>query len=245
MSKRRFIGATVVGLATVALAGGLIASNMGFKLNKTLIVAGQAVSGVGEVSPFTSVNGTNTLGLPFNRQVGMNNASQLKTDIGASCVAVSKFLRSQNAAFNYTAARAGAGSIDFALEEGSGYRARVTGASNISYIIVGSDDPSYAVSLIVAGQPAPGTGETGNSINGTNEIAYKYHATSATASALKTEIGAQCVSVAKFLASTNGNFSYTAARAGAGSVDFPLIPGETYQVRVTGATNVSYVASHY
>jgi len=244
MSKRRIIGATVVGLATVALAGGLIASNMGFKVNKTLIVGGQPVSGVGEVSPFTSLNGTNTVGLPFNRQVGMVNASQLKTDIGANCQQVSKFLRSNNAAFFYSAARAGTGSIDFPLEEGIGYRTRVTGA-NVSYIIVGSDDPSYAVSLIVAGQPAPGVGEVGNSLNGTNEIAYKYHATSATASALKTEIGSQCVSIAKLLASNNANFSYTGARAGTGSVDFPLIPGETYQVRVTGATNVSYVASHY
>jgi len=242
MSKRRFIGAAVVGLATVALAGGLIASNMGFKLNKTLIVAGQPVSGVGEVSPFTSLNGTATVGLPFNRQVGMVNAGQLKTDIGASCVSVSKLLRSNNSAFAYTAARAGTGSIDFALEEGIGYRVRVTGASNISYIVVGSDDPSYAVSLVVAGQPVP---EGGNSLNGTNEIAYKYHATATTAGTLKNEIGSQCVAVTKFLASNNSSFSYTAARAGTGSVDFPLVPGEAYQVRVTGATNVSYVASHY
>jgi hypothetical protein len=244
MSKRRILGATVVGLATVALAGGLIASNMGFKLNKTLIVGGQPVSGVGEVAPFTSLNGTNSLGLPFNRQVGMVNASQLKTDIGVACTSVAKLLRSNNSAFAYTAARSGLpGSVDFALEEGIGYRVRVTGASNVSYIVVGSDDPSYAVSLIVSGQPVP---EGGNSLNGTSEIAYKYHATSATASALKSEIGAQCTSVAKFLASTNANFAYTAARSGLpGSVDFPLIPGETYQVRVTVATNVSYVASHY
>lgn len=242
MSKRRIIGAAVVGLATVALAGGLIASNMGFKLNKTLIVAGQPVSGVGEVSPFTSLNGTSSLGLPFNRQVGLNNAAQLKTDIGSACTSVSKFLRSTNAAFAYTAARSGAGSVDFALEEGIGYRVRVTGASNVPYIIVGSDDPSYAVSLIVAGQAVP---EGGNSLNGTNDIAYKYHATAVTASQLKNEIGSQCTSVAKFLASNNGAFAYTAARSGVGSVDFPLVPGESYRVRVTGATNVSYVASHY
>ena len=135
MSKRRIIGATVVGLATVALAGGLIASNMGFKLNKTLVTAGQPVSGVGEVSPFTSLNGTNALGLPFNRQVGMNNASQLKTDIGAPCVSVAKLLRSNNAAFAYTAARSGQpGSVDFPLIPGETYQVRVTGATNVSYV---------------------------------------------------------------------------------------------------------------
>jgi len=242
MSKRRIIGAAVVGLATVALAGGLIASNMGFKLNKTLIVAGQPVSGVGEVAPFTSLNGSVSLGLPFNRQVGLNNAAQLKTDVGASCVSVSKLLRSNNSQFAYTAARSGAGSVDFALEEGIGYLVRVTGAANVPYIVVGSDDPSYAVSLVVAGQAIP---EGGNSLNGSNQISYKYHATAVTASQLKNEIGSSCVSVAKFLASNNALFAYTAARGGTGSVDFPLVPGENYTVRVTGAANVPYIASHY
>lgn len=242
MSKRRFIGATIVGVATLALAGGLIASNMGFKLNKTMIVAGQPVSGVGEVSPFTSLNGTSTMGLPFFRQAGMTSTANLKTDIGANCTSVAKFLRANNGSFAYTAARSGAGSVDFALETGVGYRVRVTGASNLNYIVVGSDDPSYALPLIVAGQAVP---EGGNSLNGTNEIAYKYHATAATAGALKAEIGAQCTSVAKFLASNNSSFSYTGARSGAGSVDFPLVPGETYRVRVTGASNVAYTASHY
>lgn len=242
MSKRRIIGAAVVGLATVALAGGLIASNMGFKLNKTLIVAGQAVSGTGEVAPFTSLNGSVSLGLPFNRQVGLNTASGLKGDIGAACTSVGKLLRSNNLLFTYTQARSGAGSVDFALETGVGYRVRVTGAANVPYIVVGSDDPSYAVSLVVAGQPIP---EGGTSINGSNDISYKYHATAVTASQLKAEIGSQCVSVAKFLASNNLLFAYTQARSGAGSVDFPLVPGETYRVRVTGALNVPYVASHY
>lgn len=244
MSKRRFIGATIVGLATVALAGGLIASNMGFKLNKTLIVAGQPVAGVGEVAPFTSLNGTVSLALPYNRQTGLTNASQLKTDIGASCTSVSKLLRSNNLAFAYTGARSGTGSVDFPLDAGVGYQVRVTGAANVSYIVVGSDDPAYALTLLVAGQPVPAP-ETGVSLNGTNRYAYKYHSTAATASALKAEIGSQCTAVSKFLASNNLAFSYTGARSGTGSVDFPLVPGESYQVRVTGATNVAYTASHY
>jgi hypothetical protein len=242
MSKRRIIGAAVVGLATVALAGGLIASNMGFKLNKTLIAGGQPVSGAGEVAPFTSLNGTSTLGLPFNRQVGLNTAAQLKSDIGAAAAQVSKLLRSNNSAFAYTQARSGVGSIDFNLEQGVGYKVRISGVANLPYIVVGSDDPSYAVTLIAAGQPVP---EGGTSLNGTNEIAYKYHATSVTASQLKNEIGAACQSVTKFVASTNGAFAYTQARSGVGSIDFPLVPGESYAIRVTGLANISYVASHY
>ena len=44
MRKSRVIGAMVVALGTVALAGGLIASNMGFKLNKTMIAGTQATT---------------------------------------------------------------------------------------------------------------------------------------------------------------------------------------------------------
>lgn len=238
MSKRRIIGATVVGLATVALAGGLIASNMGFKLNKTLATQGQAVSGIGVPPAAVSLSGLNSLALPFNRQVGMTNASHLKTDIGPSCTAVSKLLRSNNLATTYTGAR---GEVDFPLEEGVGYQVRVTNGTptNIQYIVVGSDDPSYAVSLLVTGSTTP---EGFNSLSGLNRYAYKYHATAATASALKAEIGSQCTAVSKFLAHNNLALSYTGAR---GDLDFPLVPGEAYGVRVTGATNVAYTASHY
>jgi hypothetical protein len=238
MSKRRYIGAAVVGLATVALAGGLIASNMGFKLNKTLATQGQGVSGVGIPGGATSLSGINSLALPFNRQVGMTNASHLKTDIGASCTAVSKLLRSNNLAISYTGTR---GDVDFALEEGVGYQVRVTAGapSNLSYIVVGSDDPSYAVSLLVQGSIIP---EGGTSLSGLNRYAYKYHATAATASALKAEIGSQCTAVSKFLAHNNLALSYTGTR---GDLDFPLVPGEAYGVRVTGASNVPYTASHY
>jgi hypothetical protein len=222
---------------------------MGFKLNKTLIIGGNPVSGVGETAP-NSLNGSVSLGLPFNRQVGLNTASGLKTDIGTACFGVSKLLRSDNSQFAYTAARSATGSIDFPLEEGIGYQVRVTGPAlgpNVQYIVVGSDDPQFAVQLVVAGQPVAGVGEKApfTSLSGLNQISYKYHATATTASALKNEIGSQCFSVSKFLASNNTLFAYTAARSATGSIDFPLIPGEFYVVRVTGALNVNYIASHY
>jgi hypothetical protein len=246
MSKRRYIGVTIVVLAAVALAGGLIASNMGFKLNKALVPTGGAVAGVGEVAPFTSANGTNSLGLPFNRQAGLNTAGSLKVDIGTNWNSTSKLLRSSNQPFTYNAARSGTGSIDFALEEGNCYQVRVTstGTAALSYIVVGSDDPAYPYPLIVAGNAVP---EGGTSSNGTNGYAYKYHATAATAGAIKAEIGSQCVSVSKLLGSNNQPFTYNAARSGTGSIDFPLIPGECYNIRVTSATNtdIPYTASHY
>lgn len=229
VNKRRFIGATIVVLAAVALAGGLIASNMGFKLNKALIPAGLAVSGVGEVAPFTSLNGTNGIALPDNRQAGLAQASSLRTDIGASAISVTQYVRSTGAENTYAGAR---GNIDFPLEEGVCYKVRVSGTANTNYIIVGSDDPSFPTPLLAA--------LGGVSLNGTNWYSYNYHQVAATASALRTEIGPNCISVAKFTLSNNGQSTYAGAR---GNVDFPLIPGECYVVRVSADT--SFTPNHY
>ena len=65
-NKRRVVAISVVALAALIMAGGLVASNMGFKLAYEL-VAGDA--GV------TSASGQNSLGLPYNRQVGIDLAS--------------------------------------------------------------------------------------------------------------------------------------------------------------------------
>ena len=93
MRKRMFIGALVAVLAVV-LAGGLTASNMGFKLNYALIAAGQAVPEGG-----TSLNGTNDLSLPDNPQAGFITANDLRLDIGAPANGgITKLLRANNCA---------------------------------------------------------------------------------------------------------------------------------------------------
>jgi hypothetical protein len=234
MRKSRVIGAVVVALGTVALAGGLIASNMGFKLNKTMVAAGQPVAGTGEAG--VSADGTSTLGYPSFRQTGLNTASGVRTDIGASAGTVSKFLRSSNTLLTYTGLR---GSTDFNLEAGVGYYVKITGAVNVPYIVVGSDDPSTPVALIASTQTVP---EGGPSADGTNFYSYKYHATATTASALRADIGPAAGTVSKFLRNTTTLLTYTGLR---GSTDFTLVPGEAYFVKVTGVANVPYIASHY
>ena len=238
MSKRRIIGIATVGVAVLALAGGLIASNMGFKLNYTLIAATQTLP-AGEGAA-TSLDGTNTLGLPDFRQSGLAKASDLRTDIGASFgPSITKFLRASNGTLTYTGNRSG--SVDFNLEAGVGYRVRVTGTTNASYIVVGSDDPATPVTLVASTQPVP---EGGTSLDGTNDYAYAYHSTATTASALRTDIGTVFgPSITKFLRGTNGTLTYTGNRSG--SVDFNLAPGESYRVRITGTTSANYLPSHY
>jgi len=220
MTKRTYIGVLTVALAVVLAAGGLLASNMGFKLNYPLQALQAGVS----------LSGTNTLALPDNRQAGVNAASSLMNDIGlANVTNVQKFLESNDGLQVYTG-RKGAGP-DFPLATGEGYFVKMS--TTVNYIVVGSHDPSFANPLNALG---------GGSNSGTNFFSYPYHSTATTASALMNDIGlANVTNVQKFLKTTDGLQVYT-GRKGAGP-DFALIPGEAYFVKMS--TTVNYVPSHY
>ena len=232
MRKRMFIGALVAVLAVV-LAGGLTASNMGFKLNYALIAAGQPVPEGG-----TSANGSNDLSLPDNPQAGFITANDLRLDIGPPANGgISKLLRANNTVQTYT----GKGAVpNFNLVPGDGYTVRVTGATTVNYIVVGSHNPTLQHTLIAAGQPVP---EGGNSANGTNFYNYPYHSVAATANDLRLEIGAPANGgISKLLRANNTLQTYT----GKGAVaNYNLVPGAAYKVRITGASNVSFIPNHF
>jgi hypothetical protein len=219
MTKRTYIGVLTVALAVVLAAGGLLASNMGFKLNYPLTAAGAG-----------SISGTNTLALPDNRQAGINAASTLMNDITlASTTNVQKFLEATDGLQVYTG-RKGSGP-DFALAAGEGYLVKM--AATVNYIVVGSHDPAFANPLNAAG---------GGSASGTNLFSYPYHSTATTASALQNDIGlANVTNVQKFLKATDGLQVYT-GRKGSGP-DFALAPGEAYFIKM--AATVNYSPSHY
>jgi hypothetical protein len=220
MTKRTYIGVLTVALAVVLAAGGLLASNMGFKLNYPLAATQVGVSN----------SGTNTIALPDNRQAGVNAASTLQTDIGlASVTNVQKFLEASDGLQVYTG-RKGSGP-DFALAAGEGYFVKM--AASVNYIIVGSHDPSFA-------NPLNATG--GGSNSGTNFFSYPYHSTATTASALQNDVGlASVTNVQKFLEASDGLQVYT-GRKGSGP-DFALVPGEAYFLKM--AATVNYIPSHY
>ncbi len=221
MSKRTFVGVMVVALAVVVMAGGLLASNMGFKLNYTLT---QLTAGV-------SKSGTNTLALPDNRQNALNTAKDLMNDIGfASTTSVAKFLKSSDTLYAYTG-RIGSPAV-FALTAGEGYFVKMK--TTINYIVVGSDNPLLTTTLQ---QLTAGVSKTG-----TNFYAYNYHQTAATAKELMNDIGfASTTSVAKFLKSSDALYAYT-GRLGS-PADFALVPGEAYYIKMK--TTVNYTPSHY
>jgi hypothetical protein len=219
MTKRTYIGVLTVALAVVLAAGGLLASNMGFKLNYPLTAPGAG-----------SLTGTNTLALPDNRQAGVNAASTLMNDITLlNTTNVQKFLEASDGLQVYTG-RKGSGP-DFALATGEGYLVKMT--TTVNYIVVGSHDPAFANAL-----NAPGAG----SASGTNLFSYPYHSTATTASALQNDVGlANVTNVQKFLKATDGLQVYT-GRKGSGP-DFALVPGEAYFIKMN--TTVNYIPSHY
>ena len=68
----------VVALSTIVLlvAGVVVASNMGFKLNKVINGQGDDIGG-----GLLSNSGTQDIALPFNQQTSITMASHLRTDI--------------------------------------------------------------------------------------------------------------------------------------------------------------------
>ena len=104
MRKRAFVVAAV-GLAAVLIAGGMVASNMGFKANYALDNAG--TNG--------SLSGTQSIALPYNRQVGIDTAAQLIDDIDASGADAVEIQRYDSATDSHEAYP---GIADFPLEPG-------------------------------------------------------------------------------------------------------------------------------
>jgi len=217
---RHLPSVAVVWTLAAALAGGvLVASNMGFLVWRVL-------EGPGAGSP----TGTNTLALPYNRIPGLNNASDLMTDIGFGNVGnVQRYVEATTGLQVYTGRKASG--PDYPLNAGECYFVRMN--ATVNYLIGGSSAPGIVLPL-----DPPGPGNP----NGTNFIALPYHRTAATASQLMTDIGfANVANVQRFIASTSGLQVYTGRKAS--GPDFPLSPTECYFVRMNAF--VAYIPSHY
>jgi hypothetical protein len=221
MKKRTFLVA--LGLAGLLVGGGLLASNMGFKLNYAL--DGPGVNG--------SATGTSTLGLPFHQQTNLANALDLINDMNAAgpgtVNSVSKFVKSTDGLLTYT----GSAGENFSLVPGEAYFVQVAGT--INYIVVGSHNPNLDVTF-------DGPGVNG-SATGTTFFALPYHTTLTDALSLIAELngaGPGTVnSVSKFVKSTDGLLTYT----GSAGENFSLVPGEGYFVQVAGT--IVARPSHY
>lgn len=212
MTNKRVMALVVIAVAAVIAAGGLMASNMGFKLNYPLVAG----------SDPSSNSGFQSIGLPYNRQVGVDLASQLKGDVEAGGVFVGSIqkyniLSDQNDPYPPT---------DFSLSSGEGYLIGVTTTG--SYIIVGSHDPAHSVQL--KGQAV------GVSNSGFQRYAHPYHGVASSAAELKAELFPEAASIQKYNILSDQNDPYP-------PTDFTLVPGESYLVGVTA--DKSFVPAHY
>ena len=230
--KNRLLAISIA-ICSIVAAGGILASNMGFKINYPLLKA----------SPGVSRSGTSILALPYVRKTGLKSAWDLLVDIEghgpplSKTVSIGRFLEEVDSMNVYTG-RMGSPGANFLLVPGEGYRVQMS--VDVSYVIVGVHDPSIAVRLDAAGD---------GSRTGTNDFAPPYNATARTAFELMQDIEGgsappftKVVSIARYLRASDSLQVYI-GRMGSPGADFALIPGESYRVQM--AVSVPYVASHY
>ena len=225
MTKRN---AVVIGAVVAALfvAGGLYASNMGFKLNYALTDGG--------------ASGTNSLALPYNPQTSITSAADLEADIeatngagGNEVASISRFLSATDTLQTY------AGQLvtnDFNLVAAEGLRIQMN--TGINYLVVGSHDPALVVSLDALG--------TNGSASGTNSFGTPYHTTASDAAALEAEIEAAAggidavASISRFVNATDTLQTYAGQLI---TNSFGLTPGEALRIQMNN--DVAYVPSHF
>lgn len=222
MRKKVFLG-VASGLAVLLVAGGLFASNMGFKLNTPLLGPGAG-----------SASGNRMLALPFNQQTNLVDAKDLIDDINATAGAsvvnqVAQYASSADSFASYN----GLSGVAFPLVAGAGYLVQVT--TTVNYIVVGSHDPGKVLTLF---GPGP------NAASGTNTYGYPYHSIASDAKDLIDEVNAAAGStvvnqIAQYVASGDSIASYN----GLSGTAFNLNPGEAYFIQVTSDT--SFVPAHY
>jgi hypothetical protein len=215
---------SIVAVGALVLAGGLVASNMGFKLNLPLVAASGGVS----------LSGTNFIGLPYNQQVGQVTARDLFLDIATGgAVQILNKHRKLDDQFEFYAF--GGGSLPpngWNLQAGEAYIAKV--GANQNYIIVGSHNPGLALNLVGAGA---------GSLSGSNFYVHPYHGVAVTARDLFLEIGGN-IQIINQHRKLDDQFEFYAF--GGGSLPpngWNLKPGEGYIVKV--GSNISLTPAHY
>jgi len=242
MNKRGLVVLTV-GAVALVVAGGLFASNMGFKLNYGL-------DGPGPQAPALPPTGIHDLALPYNQQTSLVTAADVRADVNAtvpgSFASLARWVTQLDVQEVYTGGATfpqPGSNVNFNLTPGDGYRIKVS--APVNYIIVGSHDPGLVLNFIGPGPNAPALPPTG--LQG---FGYPYHATAATASDLRNEINAVVpggfVSLARWVYETDVQEVYTGGSTfpqPGSNVNFALTPGAGYRIKVS--TDVAYVPSHY
>jgi hypothetical protein len=167
--KKKAVWMTAMGVAALLVAGGLLASNMGFKLAYLLTT--------------TTPQDLNPIALPWNPQTGLVSAKDLIDDISASTGVTPGSLSFYNNLDGFTSYVPPAPG-NFTLTVGKGYLVKVPAGT--TYVIVGSDKPGFGVNL---------TQDTPQDLN---FYAHVYHSTASTAKQLLDQIGPNATAISNY-----------------------------------------------
>jgi len=238
--RQRALIVSAVTIVAVLVAGGLFASNMGFKLNHGL----EKRLTTTPVGP--SRSGSQWIALPYNQQTKLLNAGDLAVDIASPSspatilTQIARYLRTTDGPDSYLPAGVG---TPFALVPGEGYLVQlsdnVATPATINYIIVGSHNPGLTTNLL-----GPDGGATSRS--GSQWWAYPYHSTASNVGRLVEDINAfagsaTVVQIARYLQNSDGPDSYLPTGT---ATAWSLLPGEAYLIQVTSSVN-GWVPAHY
>jgi hypothetical protein len=233
MSKKNVFVAAALAVCVLATAGGLLASNMGFKLNYQL-TGPASVGGAG--------TGKQLFSLPYFRQTGIDNAANLLFDIGTGSSGpvsnITKYNNVNDTLIVYNGRMSSSPAVPFTLAGGEGYLVTMNG--NVNYIVVGAHDPSLSVALT-------GPASVGGAGTGKQLFAPPYNITSANAAQMLFDIGGgssgPVSNITKYNKVNDTLIVYNGRMSSSPAVPFVLAPGEAYLVTMNG--NVPYIASHY
>ena len=216
--------------ATILLAGGLsVASNMGFKLNKPIVLAGAGQIG----NNWTSIPYNNPYGKfgPFCSQTGLPLASSANTALLERLDGVTPAFITQTC---FDAIAAGGGQD---LVAGDGVRIRVPniGGNPLSIIIVGSHNPILNITI-----PVAGAGQKGN-----KWFAVPYHTTAVTYNDLCLQAN-MSGGIAEGLNAATGVFT-TKLCPSADAATANLVLGEFVRLRQPGtvAPGLTFTPAHF
>jgi hypothetical protein len=215
-------------IAAVLLTGGLMASNMGFKVAYTF-------NGVGQGG---AISNENHLALPFYPHLGLTNAASLKTDINAAGCGLStadpvqRFNPTINSRESWFGAKVGG--TNFNISACESYFVQMPSGGTCSYVIAGTHNPDHQCTFNGAGVAGYLVGE--------NTYALPFHTTANNARELLIEISAADF-VQRFDPGTNSRQSWFGGKIG--GTNFNVVPGEGYFIQMPGGATTTFKPDHY
>jgi len=203
-------------IVLLLVAGGLVASEMGFKVRYQLTA------------------GKNYLALPYRPKPSLVTVRDLFEDIGTAQAQIINRHRKDTDAFDYYSF--GGGSFPpngWTLEPGEGLVVQV--GDDHQYRLVGSHDSATAIDLVGADSAA--------SVSGSNYIAVPYHTTAQSVRELFEEIGGSIQLINRYNRQTEGFDYYSFGGGSFPPNGWDLVPGEAYIVKV--GQDQTWNPSHY